>query len=176
MYKNQWRELLKKKIFDNQNTSKKICQNIKSFSLYKQAKNIALFYPLKTEIDLRSLKNDSQNFFLPRYKQQADDYELALWDETPLEKKHFNIFEPKQEQQIATKLDIIFIPALGFDKNFQRIGYGKGFYDRIILQYPHALKIGVQNQTRIIQDNFPIDSWDKKMDIIISDKKIISSS
>ena len=171
-HKNQWRNKLKSMTFDVKNTSKKICQNIQNLELFHHAKNIAIFFPSDTEIDLRRFKTHSKKIFLPRYNEEKMGYEFALWDKTPLQKKQFNLYEPSEKQALAKHLDIIFIPALGFDKSFHRLGYGMGFYDKILQEYPKALHIGVHNEKRIIQDNFPHEPWDQRMDIIITEKNI----
>lgn len=67
-----------------------------------------------------------------------------LTEDTRLQVNKWGIPEPAEsEPVIPAKLDIILIPLIICDKNGHRIGYGKGYYDRFLRQYPDARKIGV---------------------------------
>lgn len=68
-----------------------------------------------------------------------------LSDSTVIKKSKFNVPEPVDGIEIAhDKIDVVFIPLLAFDKNGNRVGYGKGFYDVFLSQCnPKAIKIGL---------------------------------
>jgi 5-formyltetrahydrofolate cyclo-ligase len=56
----------------------------------------------------------------------------------PLKKKKFNIYEPNNSfLKFKIKLDLAIVPIVGFDKDFRRIGFGAGYYDRFfgLLKY-----------------------------------------
>ena len=60
---------------------------------------------------------------------------FLLTDNTTLKKNAFNIPEPTDGIEIdSSKMDVIFIPLLAFDKQGSRVGYGKGFYDKFLSQ------------------------------------------
>lgn len=55
--------------------------------------------------------------------------------DTPFEKKALNIYEPDEGMMMpAAGIDMIFVPLLAFDKRGYRVGYGKGFYDKYLVQ------------------------------------------
>lgn len=69
-------------------------------------------------------------------------------------------------------LDVIIVPMLGFDKKLHRIGYGGGYYDRLLAQYPKALKIGVcYEQGRLEQ--VPAEPHDIPMNVIVTEKSAV---
>ncbi|WP_136482047.1 5-formyltetrahydrofolate cyclo-ligase [Cognatitamlana onchidii] len=70
---------------------------------------------------------------------------FLLTDNTPIKKNKYNIPEPVEGIEIASKkIEVVFIPLLAFDKTGNRVGYGKGFYDRFLAEcQPKTLKIGL---------------------------------
>lgn len=68
-----------------------------------------------------------------------------LTDNTKLVKNEYGIPEPADGLEVpVTKLDVVFIPLLAFDAHGNRLGYGKGFYDRFLAQCrPDVIKIGL---------------------------------
>lgn len=64
-----------------------------------------------------------------------------------------------------------FIPGVAFDLKKGRIGYGGGFYDRV-LRNTQAFKIGVAFSFQIFEE-LPLEDHDQKVDIVITEKEII---
>lgn len=97
---------------------------------FKKAKNIALYVPIKNEIDLTPLlKIEDKNFFLPRCNGENLEF-VKYFDKNSLKIGAFNILEPQGDKINPEILDIIYIPALMANEKNYRLGYGKGFYDR----------------------------------------------
>ena len=95
-----------------------------------------------------------------------------LKDSKSLSKNKYGIFEPTKINHSIP--DIIFVPMLGFDKNLNRIGYGKGYYDKTISKLRNLKKIfviGLAYDNQMLK-SIPIENHDEKMDLIITDKKI----
>ena len=85
-----------------------------------------------------------------------------------LVKHKYGMFEPKNScpDFPSDKLQLILVPGLAFDRKGYRIGYGKGFYDRLLPSCPNAMTIGVAFQLQIVADTYP-QPWDifsQKMD------------
>jgi 5-formyltetrahydrofolate cyclo-ligase len=70
---------------------------------------------------------------------------FLLTDNTKIKKKEYNIPEPVDGLEVPTsKIDVVFVPLLAFDKKGNRVGYGKGFYDNFLSQcHPEVIKIGL---------------------------------
>jgi 5-formyltetrahydrofolate cyclo-ligase len=70
---------------------------------------------------------------------------FLLTDNTRIKKNEYNIPEPVDGLEVpVTKIDVVFIPLLTFDKKGHRVGYGKGFYDKFLTECKSAtIKIGL---------------------------------
>ena len=70
---------------------------------------------------------------------------FLLTDNTRIKKNEYNIPEPVDGIEVpAQKIDVVFIPLLAFDKKGNRVGYGKGFYDKFLSECkPETIKIGL---------------------------------
>lgn len=65
---------------------------------------------------------------------------------------------------------LLIMPGLAFDYNFNRVGYGGGFYDRYIASHPDNKKIAIAFDKQIF-DEIDVGDYDKKVDIIFTDKR-----
>jgi 5-formyltetrahydrofolate cyclo-ligase len=68
-----------------------------------------------------------------------------LTDNTKIKKNEYNIPEPVDGIEVPiNKLQVVFVPLLAFDKTGNRVGYGKGFYDKFLSECnPNTIKIGL---------------------------------
>ena len=68
-----------------------------------------------------------------------------LTDNTKIRKNKYNIPEPVDGIEVPdSKIDVVFVPLLAFDKQGHRVGYGKGFYDQFLTGCePKTIKIGL---------------------------------
>src|SRR5574344_1414230 len=170
--KNELRKKAKeiRKTLDIPEISAKICDIIDESDFFHKATNIMIFYPLENEIDLTSLLTHQKNFFLPRVNgKDLDVCAYTLGDE--LEFSKFKTLEPKTEAISNLKLlDLIFIPALAVDKDNFRLGYGGGFYDKLLSKVPDTVRKIVVIPSKLIVNSLPHDKFDIKADMIISEK------
>ena len=91
----------------------------------------------------------------------------------PLKINKYGIPEPFPKKLIYP--DIILVPLVAFDKNLNRLGYGGGYYDRVINKLSKKkdiLKIGLALSVQKI-NNVPVTKYDKKLDYIVTDKYIL---
>ena len=175
---------LRSKIFKlrKSNSNNKITINPnKIFSFLKKNKiyfkNVGGYYPCNYEIDdleiLNFLRNKKVNISLPiiREKKQMDFFEWTSSD--PLKINKYGIAEPISVKKIYP--DMIFVPLVAFDGNLNRLGYGGGFYDRYIdkiTKIKKIVKIGLAFSYQELK-RIPISKLDKKLDFIVTEKKII---
>ena len=81
---------------------------------------------------------------------------------------------PEPEEKILLSPDILLIPLVAFDKNLNRLGYGGGYYDRLIKSLSlkkKIIKIGLALQFQEI-NKVPINKYDQKLDYIITNRCI----
>lgn len=86
---------------------------------------------------------------------------FLLTDNTKIKKNEYNIPEPVDGIEVpATKIDVVFVPLLAYDQKGNRVGYGKGFYDKFLSQCkPETIKIGLSffEPEELISDVFETD-------------------
>ncbi len=70
------------------------------------------------------------------------------------------------------EIDLIAVPGVAFDLNCNRIGYGGGFYDRLLL-FKKGLAIGLAYEEQIVE-KIPVEPFDIRVDLIITDERVIS--
>lgn len=172
--KNELRKIAKqkRKSIDIKNVSAKIVEKIAELDIFKSAKNIMLFYPLKYEVDLLPLLDfQDKNFYLPKvFGENLLVCPYKKGDELSL--SSFDTLEPKTATiDDETILDLIFVPALMTDKSGYRLGYGGGFYDKFLSKPSiRATKI-VALSSELIIDELPHDAFDVKVDLVITEFK-----
>ena len=114
-----------------ENVKKNVQLYVDSFiKEYKNIGYIAIYWPLKNEVDIRSLK-EKIPLALPRCK---DKKELLFypWDEDPLTKDSEGILSPNKSHPLShSQISMILLPCLSVDKNLIRLGYGGGYFDKL---------------------------------------------
>ena len=161
-------ELRKKyKNIDKSEYSHCLTEKLKQTREYREAKNIMIFYPLAKEVNLLELLNDkSKEFYLPKI---SDKDLLCCHYKTGeiLITSKFGTSEPTSEPCSKLDIDLVIVPALVCDENKYRLGYGGGFYDRVLADYS-GKKICCIPKKLVIKTVCP-DCYDIPMDLIITD-------
>lgn len=122
--------------------NKIIIKKLKNFIYANSYKNILLYIPLETEVDvlpiiniLRKAKN--KNVYVPYM--QGDSFKIVKY-RLPLKRKKFNIKEPFNSF-LKDKIDLAIVPIVGVDALDKRIGFGKGMYDRFFYRLGYKPEI-----------------------------------
>ena len=140
-------------------------------------KIIGGYYPVNFEIDdlalLRKFKKNKFNISLPVIKKnfQMDFYSWSFSE--PLKINKYGIPEPEKKNIVYP--DVLLIPLVAFDKNLNRLGYGGGYYDRLIEKLSKKkkiLKIGLALSVQEI-DKVPTNVYDQKLDYIVTNNYIV---
>ena len=105
------------------------------------------------------------------------DYKMVFkyWiPNEPLYVNKYGILEPKK-QNITFKPDIILVPLAAFDRNLNRIGYGKGYYDRALKQLSSNKKILTIGIAFSFQEAsiIPTNQYDYNLDCILTNRNLI---
>ena len=153
----------------------------KVFSLikinYLIKKSIGGYFPVNYEVDdleiLKEFAKKNYQISLPVIKKNfnMDFYKWSFDD--PLKINQYGIPEPNSKKLIYP--DVILVPLVAFDNNLNRLGYGGGYYDRVIKKFnkkKKILKIGLAFSIQKI-NNVPVTKYDKKLDYIVTDKYIL---
>lgn len=157
-------------------SSQKICTLLENCGIFKNSSNILLYHSLPDEVETHAFINKwhtEKNIFLPRVN--GNELEILAFDPKKLSKGAYNISEPdgKELHDIST-IDLIIVPAVALDKNGNRLGRGKGYYDKLLCS-SNAYKIGIIYDYQLV-DEIPHELHDIPMDMIITDKGILKQN
>ena len=132
------------------------------------------YYPVNNEIDdiqiLKEFNKRNYKTSLPVIKSnfEMDFYSWSYFESLKINK--LGIPEPCKKKKIYP--DVILVPLVAFDANLNRLGYGGGYYDRIIQKLENKkkiLKIGLAFSFQRVK-KVPIFKYDKKLDYILTEK------
>lgn len=133
------------------------------------AKTVASYQPLGSEPDTSEFnRNFSRigNLLLPRVV--GDDIEFAFGDLAP---GNFGIMEPVGETFPIDGIELFLVPAMAIDRSGNRLGKGRGYYDRI-LKKSVAKAIGVVFDGEIV-DRIPALEHDVRMQYAVTPKAVL---
>ena len=143
---------------------------------------IAGYYPSNYEVNiLKFLEEASKKNFrvtLPVIK-SSNQMSFKSWSfKDPLYVNKFGILEPKNSKEKIIP-DLIMVPIVAFDSHLNRIGYGKGYYDRSLEKIrkvkKNAVSLGIAYSFQKCK-KIPINKYDFKLDYIFTEKGIINSN
>jgi 5-formyltetrahydrofolate cyclo-ligase len=174
--------LRKKKYLKKDKFNFDLIFNLIKKRFYKKKIIIGGYYPANYEVDILDfLQEASKNKFkivLP-YVKSSNIMTFKSWAyKDPLYIGRFGILEPNSSCREITP-DLIMVPLVAFDKNMHRIGYGKGYYDRILQKIiknkKKIISIGIANTSQQCT-KIPIEKHDFKLDYIFTERGIINSN
>ena len=144
----------------------------------KKKPSIAGYYPSNFEVNILDFLSQAnkKNFKvgLPVIKKDYKiDFKYWIPNE-PLYVNKYGILEPKK-QNITFKPDIILVPLVAFDRSLNRIGYGKGYYDRALKQLSSNKKILTIGMAFSFQEAsiIPTNQYDYNLDCILTNRNLI---
>jgi len=147
---------------------------------WQKARCVLLFSPLPLEPDLMKLlsERDGRSLIFPRIEGETIGLYLyhdeAQWIDGP-----FGLKEPDPQKWLRilpAEIDLALVPGLAFDWRGNRLGRGKGYYDRLLGSSDfHALKIGLCWKFQLLT-RVPCGEHDIRMDAIIAGEKMINIS
>ena len=162
------------------------CYSKMIFKVLKKAnflsyKSYHIFIPIvenqevDTNIIIQYLSENHKKIYVPKMVEN-NIISIEWKKELKLIKNKWNIFEPDfVENQDEIMFDVIFIPMIAADKFGNRIGYGKGFYDRFLATQTNAKKIGLCFFDAI-NEEFETNPFDIKLDYLATPLRIVSFS
>lgn len=137
------------------------------------ADRILIYNSLPDELSTREFLDKwapRKHFFLPRVN--GVNLELLPFERTKLHLGSFHIEEPDGTEIVDPALmDLIIVPAVAMDSTCNRLGRGKGFYDRLLSE-TRATTIGVGYDFQLIAEGIPAEPHDVPLDIVITETRI----
>lgn len=137
------------------------------------ADRILMYHSLPDELSTRAFISkwcDRKHFYLPRVN--GVNLEILPYDESRLALGSFHIEEPTgNDTTPVSEMEMIVVPAVAYDRNGNRVGRGKGYYDRLLADSP-ARKVGVAYDFQLV-DEIDSESHDVRVDVVITESNHI---
>ena len=172
------REILQQRqslsILEWQTLSHSICDRLSTSALFQEAKTVLAYFSFRQEVDLSALFNLDKNWAFPSCVGKSLVWHL--WQPgDDLQVGRYGIKEPLSTATVISPsaADLILVPTVACDRFGYRLGYGGGFYDRLLSQYSTIPNIGIVFDFAYL-DRLPKDSWDVKLDSICSNYSLVS--
>ncbi len=162
--------------------SQQICRNIGALQVVSEARAIALYWPMGSEVDTRPLwtKWPEKQIYAPFMRKRGalpPEMGLSAIDSPEdLSLFEFGFRQPARDSQAArgNEVDLIIAPGLLFTLRGQRLGYGAGFYDRILQSFaPNARSLFVSFEQQLVEA-LPIEPHDHRANFLVTDKRCLS--
>lgn len=149
---------------EKQQMSAEACQTICQHEQIAKAHTIVAFWPLPDEVDvrpaIRQLHAAGKRVLLPHVVSDTE-MELCLYDgDATLKEGAFGILEPTlRVSDILEESAVVLVPGRAFDACGNRLGRGKGYYDRFLSRNADVHTIGVCYKTQVV-NSVPNDKYD----------------
>lgn len=140
---------------------------------FQSARSVGLYHPLgsevRTDLMAEAAWGQGKKVSLPRTEgNMIRFYEYRKGDD--LTEGRFGVMEPAPARH-AMELDLVVIPGVAFDAKGCRIGYGKGFYDRFLAQWPATFSVGLAYSFQVVKE-LPRGRFDRKLGALATDDGI----
>ena len=180
--KKSLREEMKEKLFSlstEERVAKSLLIREKLFKevLFKKAACVCFYVSLPTEVDTSVIIDDAlvmgKRVVVPLSDLENKEVKLyQIKDRGDLREGAWRVLEPIPEKTRAVareEVDCVIVPGIAFDKRNNRLGRGRGFYDRFLQAFGAGTpKIGLAFSFQVVQE-VPHESHDIPLDLILTD-------
>lgn len=160
--------------------SRAILEKVSALPQYGNAKVVLTYMGFGTEIETQPFFEriiaDGKIVVLPRVDRASQTLILhSARGMSELLTSKYGILEPGTDAPIVavTSVDFVLMPGVAFDRNGNRLGYGRGYYDKLMSTANPALARVAAGFSCQIVDKVPVGPHDKKVDCIITENEII---
>ncbi len=160
---------------------REIMDRIVSYKPFTEIGTVMLFASFRSEVNtfpiIEKALQRGKRVALPRVNRSERMLELYYIESMEqLETGYMGIKEPivsPERIALAEDMEIIVLPGVAFDEQGGRLGYGGGYYDRLLDSLRKApLLVAVAYEEQIV-DEIPVEQHDRRVQVIITDKRVI---
>ena len=148
--------------------SEKILAKLEQHPDFVKAERVMLYSALPDEVQTQAFLEKwhlKKQIILPTVV--GDDIiPVAYEKDTDFAVGDFNILEPQNEPYKGS-FDLIVVPGVAFDHNGNRLGRGRGYYDRFLSQHLNVRRVGICFDFQLV-DEIPTEPFDIRMDEVIT--------
>jgi 5-formyltetrahydrofolate cyclo-ligase len=158
-----------------------LAQRLLALDAYRSATTVCLFASLAQEVRLEALlaecRQQGQRVLLPAFRAAERVYGFKEWlAGQPLQPGHWGVPEPDTDRFATLEGAVLMVvPGLAFDAAGGRIGYGAGYYDRLLKL---ACDGGTMTAAGVCFDeqvhaSLPQEAWDRRMDFVVTERRTL---
>jgi 5-formyltetrahydrofolate cyclo-ligase len=156
--------------------SQQIYKNLHEIDEFNHAKSVFCYISYLSEVETGPLINlfldQKLALAVPKIMGKTEMRAIPLTNLQDLEPDQMGILTPKSDQAAIETFDIAITPGVGFTDKGDRLGYGRGYYDRWFSNNTVKTKIGIAFEVQIVEQ-LPIEETDMPLDILVSEERII---
>lgn len=161
-----------------------IADSFRKLPLFKDAKTLLYYVSFGSEVDTIGLIEYSLGCGLtvavPKVKKESSELTIhEIHDIGSLRPGAFGILEPEDDRcEIElNSIDLVVVPGVAFDLQRNRLGYGKGYYDKLLgplkqMRTGEIVAVALAYEEQIVP-SVPSEPHDIKMDVILTDERLL---
>lgn len=155
--------------------SKACVSKVLQFPELIEAKTVCVYMPTGNEIDtteiIRYCKENGKRLAAPRVNGDTMEF-YYFTDKTDMEQGAYDIWEPTGTEAVEDEESLVIMPGVAFDLSCNRIGYGKGYYDRYLSAHPHMKKVALAYDFQIV-GRIKREVHDVRPDVVVTESRVI---
>lgn len=184
MNKNQLRTFIIRKLRaipsnEKQQIERHIITTLLATEIWKKSNVIGITLSLDIEWDTKSIikRAWSQGKTVCIPKTYPDEHKIVFYKITSFEqvkKQYYGLEEPVPEKTVALtkdQIDLLIVPGLVFNKGGFRIGFGGGYFDRFLADFPNET-VSLLSQLQLV-DKIPVENFDIPVENLIVENEIM---
>jgi 5-formyltetrahydrofolate cyclo-ligase len=157
--------------------SDRVCDHLQNHPLFTRSRTILAYHSCRQEVDLHYLfTHTDRGWGLPRCEGKS-----LIWHSwkagEDLVTGAYGILEPDRALPLVEpeQVDLMLIPAVAMDRRGYRLGYGGGYYDRMLADpvWDRVVKIGVVFDFAYVE-RLPVEDWDLPLDAVCTESGIFA--
>lgn len=157
--------------------SLRIKENLFGLREFNDAKVVLFFASFRDEVETLEMIKEALDMGKRAYLPKVEGDSLGIYEIeglSDLRVGYMGIPEPEADmnkKRDIDQADLIIVPGAAFDINGNRLGYGKGYYDRLLSRHgAHLIALAFEEQ---VFERLPREPHDVRMDIVVTEKRVI---
>lgn len=157
----------------------RVCVRVLDLPDFERASVVGAYVALGSETSpagvVRTALERGKGVALPWMDWAQDRVVMRLYDgEAELEESGLGFLQPPDSAPAAdpAAVDLVLVPALALDERGHRLGYGKGFYDRLLPELENGVRVGLGYDFQVVSE-LPNTAGDERLDVVVTDARLI---